>query len=83
MERQKIYNKSTTSPERIEELKKLIKNKQYLNSSINNLTRKISKEVKVDITKTQSPCLGVNCEKCIDKYECDKMIKGRRVDLYV
>ena len=77
-------NKSTASPERIEELKRLIKNKMYLNSSINSLTGRMSKAVKIDTTSTKrSSCLGVNCDNCIDRQECDEMIKGRKIDIYV
>jgi uncharacterized membrane-anchored protein YjiN (DUF445 family) len=74
---------SHASQARIEELKKLVKSDNYVNSSINALADRMSKSVKIDMYKNKSICSGVNCDTCIDRKECNKMIKGRKIDFYV
>ena len=79
-------SRSSASPERIAELKKLIQTKRYIDTSIDALSDRMSSSVKINTDKKRSPCYGVNCENCIDRQECNRIIrteKGRIIDTYV
>lgn len=63
-------NKSgSASPERIAELKSLIKSKDYINTAIQSIAINVTKhDYNIDIPRTS--CSGVKCSECIDKSEC-------------
>ncbi len=71
-------NKTSASPEKIEELKKLINNKNYMDSSIESIAHKLSnstefKDCEIDRT---SSCIGINCECCDKKRKCGGLLNN-------
>ena len=74
----------TSKPKRsIEELKSLIRDKNYMNNAIQELSTDIVKNIPshsrlfVDILKdsNDSVCRGQNCDICLERTTCTKKLK--------
>ena len=77
-------HKSTASPDKIEELKTLINNGDYMKTSIEHLADRLSKSVEFKENNNQQSCVGVNCDDCINRKKCkriiNKVIVSRKIE---
>lgn len=70
--------------ERIAELRRRIKDKNYIDSAIDMMASKMATGID-DIEIDQASCLGVRCSICVDRVECVKaatMEENSGCDMY-
>lgn len=69
-------HKSSATPERLAELKKLIHSKEYMASAIDSIALNMAKQ-QPDID--DRTCVGVECILCCDRAECAKQSCNHQV----